>query len=126
MKEEVKENAIPEVSSPEFVTFVGWYMSMGEVQQIVGKEGLIIKIGEVTKVKNGVVFYRLDGETSDRKCSEKFIDKVRDFGTSIYGVFYSIVDKNELIDTIIEKLEERVLGCLQAKASLICEMENRR
>ena len=123
MSEEVKES---ETGFPEFVTFVGWYMPMGEVQQTVGKEGLIVKLGEVTKVKNGVIFYRLDGETGERKCSEKFIDKVRDFGTSIYGVFYSKIDKNNAIDAIIEKLEERVLGCMQAKASLICEMENRR
>lgn len=124
---EVKEVVeVVEVGSPEFVTFVGWYMSMGEVQQTVGKDGLIIKTGEVTKVKNGIVFYILEGETGERKCSEKFIDKVRDFGTSIYGVFYSTIDKNIAIDAIIEKLEERVLGCMQAKASLICEMEDRK
>lgn len=121
MAEEIKEVPVGETGSPEFVTFVGWYMPMGEVQQTVGKEGLIIKTGEVTKVKNGVVFYILEGETGERKCSEKFIDVIRDFGTSIYGVFYSVINKADAIDAIIEKLEERVVSAYQAKSQLILQ-----
>lgn len=117
---------VENLNTLEDVTFIGWYMPMGEVQQTVGKSGLYIKNGKVTKIKNGLIFYKLEDETGERKCSDKYLDKVRDFGTSIYGVFTSEVSKNEIIDSIIEKLEERVLGCLQAKASLICEMEDRR
>ncbi len=121
MAKEIKEVPVGETGNPEFVTFVGWYMPMGEVQQTVGKEGLIIKTGEVTKVKNGVVFYILEGETGERKCSEKFIDVIRDFGTSIYGVFYSVINKADAIDAIIEKLEERVVSAYQAKSQLILQ-----
>lgn len=111
------------------IVFAAWYMQMGEIQLAPGKDGLRIVSGEITKVKNGLIFYKLEDETGERKCSISAIGAMRDFGTSIYGIFNGSVDeinKNVIIDSVIEVLEKRVLGAMQAKSSLICLMENRR
>lgn len=107
----------------EKIQFVSFYMNLGDIQATTGKDGFFFKDGEVTKLVPGYLLYKVDGETGERKCNLKFVNKFRDFGTSIYGVFKTdTMSKKEYLENIIEKLEERVLETYKAKAVLIIEL----
>lgn len=107
------------------IQFVSFYMNLGDIQATTGKEGFSFKEGEVTKLVPGYLLYKVDGETGERKCNLKFVNKFRDFGTSVYGVFeIGTMSKKEYIENIIEKMEERVLETYKAKAALIIELNN--
>lgn len=106
------------------IQFVSYYMKLGDIQATTGKDGFVFKEAEVTKAKHGYLFYIVDGETGERKCNLKFVDKFRDFGTSVYGVFKpGVMERKDYIEAIIEKLEERVLETYKAKAGLISELD---
>lgn len=111
----------------EDLEFVAFYMPLGDIQLTSGKgldNGVIIKNAEPTKMKNGLCFYNIDGEIGERKFKLDNLNKFRDFGTSIYGVFNkNFCTRNEYIQLIIEKLEERVLETYKAKSVLLLELE---
>ena len=99
--------------------FAAYYMSMGDIQVVGNKDGLVMKDAIITKEKNSLVFFNVSGEDGERKISRAALNKMRDFGTSIYGLFEKELTKNEICDLIIEKLEERVLETYRVKGALI-------
>lgn len=98
---------IKEFKEGDNLQFVSFYMECGDIQKTPDKEGLIVKMAEVTKTKNGLVFYRVAGESGERKCSISAMDKFRDFGTSVYGLFTKISDQ-EILEGLVSKLDERI------------------
>ena len=89
--------------------FASYYMECGEIQRAPGKDGLIVKMAKVNKIVNGILFYTIAGETGERKCKLSLINEFRDFGTSIYGLFTDISDKDILLG-IVRKLNERIFA----------------
>ena len=105
------------------IEFVSYYSKLGDIQVTNGKDGLSFKTGEVTKLVPGYILYRVEGEAGERKCNIKFANVFRDFGTSIYGIFnVGFMEQKDYIETIIEKLEQRVLETYKSKSDLIIEL----
>lgn len=99
------------------LVFAAYYMECGNIQKTDGKDGLIIKTVEVTNYKNGLIFYRVDGEMGERKSNIKFLNQFRDFGTSIYGIFEQI-SGDEAIDGIVQKMNDRIDETTKAMSAL--------
>lgn len=102
--------------------FVAWYMELGELQRVGEKAGFKYLDAVQTKEKNGLVFYKVDGETGERKSSLATLNTVRDFGTSVYGVFDNDISMLDSLNLILEKLEQRVVDTNKAKKEIIKEM----
>lgn len=112
-----------EIEIDNKLTFVAYYMKCGDIQRAANKSGLIINEAKVTKIKNGLIFYIIDGETGERKCKPEALNIFRDFGTSIYGIFEpNKMEQKEYLEAIIEKLEERVLEANASKKFLLKEL----
>jgi len=118
MKDEVKvEN--------KKLKFIAWYMELGELQRVGEKVGFKYLDAVRTKEKNGLVFYKVDGETGERKTSEATINTVRDFGTSVYGVFDNDISMVDALELILEKLEQRILATQKVKNQVLKQIENK-
>lgn len=103
--------------------FVAYYMKCGDIQGVANKSGLITNEAKITNIKNGLIFYIIDGETGERKCKSEALNTFRDFGTSIYGIFEpNKMNQKEYLEAIIEKLEERVLEANASKKFLLKEL----
>lgn len=89
--------------------FVAYYVDFGNLPKVGEKAGLVLKEVEVTKEKNGLVFFKAEGETGERKISKNEMNKIRDFGNSLYGVFENNISKKEALDLIYDKLASRIL-----------------
>jgi hypothetical protein len=90
------------------LTFAAYYMACGDIQQTAGKDGLVIKKGNITKLKNGLVFYKIEGETGERKVKTLTLNLMRDFGTSIYGIYIEEKTEQEFKILIKNKLVKRL------------------
>lgn len=100
------------------LTFAAYYMACGDIQQTAGKDGLVIKKGNITKLKNGLVFYKIDGETGERKANINALNTMRDFGTSIYGIYDEEKTEQEVKILIKNKLAKRLEQSQLVLASL--------
>ena len=99
--------------------FVAYYMPLGDIQRVGNKDGLILKDAQIIREKNNLLFYNIDGELGERKISLAAVNVMRDFGTSVYGLFNYEISKKEALELIIEKLEERVLETYKVKGNII-------
>ena len=79
--------------------------------------------GEVTKMKNGLIFFVLEGESGERKSSEDKLNIFRDYGTSIYGVFNEELTKGDALNGIIKTLEARILQTRDTINKLVQQFE---
>ena len=104
----MKEDANVQTENKK-LKFVAWYMELGELQRVGEKAGFKFLDAIQTKEKNGLVFYKVDGETGERKTSQVTLNMVRDFGTSVYGVFDEDISMVDALTLIYEKLEQRIL-----------------
>lgn len=102
--------------------FVAWYMELGELQRVGEKAGFKFLDAIQTKEKNGLVFYKVDGETGERKNSQATLNMVRDFGTSVYGVFNNDISMKDALELIMEKLEQRILDTQKVKQAVINQL----
>lgn len=102
--------------------FVAWYMELGDLQRVGEKAGFRFLDAVQTKVKNGLVFYKVEGETGERKTSEATLNMVRDFGTSIYGVFNDDISMVKALEEIHEKLEQRIVDTNKVKKAVVAQM----
>lgn len=102
--------------------FIAWYMELGELQKVGEKAGFKYLDAVQTKEKNGLVFYKVDGETGERKTSEATLNTVRDFGTSVYGVFNNDISMKDALELIMEKLEQRILDTQKVKQAVINQL----
>ena len=88
--------------------FVSYYTKMGSIKGSDDKLGLVIKDTQTTKEFQSLLYFKLDDENFERKISKKDLNKIRDFGTSVYGLFEVEENENSEIfkkDTIIKILE---------------------
>lgn len=103
--------------------FVAWYMELGELQKVGEKAGFKFLDAVQTKEKNGLVFYKVDGETGERKNSQATLNMVRDFGTSVYGVFDEDISMIDALNLIYEKLEQRIVDTNKVKKEIVKQMD---
>lgn len=105
------------------IYFYGNYDLLGEIQATKISEEIVMTSGEVTKMKNGLVFFVLDGEAGERKSSEDKLNIFRDYGTSIYGVFDKELTKGDALNGIIKTLESRILQTRDTINKLVQQFE---
>ena len=89
------------------------------------KEKLEIKVARLVDIKKDKIFYKVDGEDSTRILVGTALNVMRDFGSSIVGVFNDGQEEEDYINMIIEKLEQRVLEIYRVKSELILEIGKR-
>jgi hypothetical protein len=105
------------------IYFYGNYDSLGEIQTTKITEEIVITVGEITRVKNGAVFFILEGEAGERKNSEEKLNIFRDYGTSVYGVFDKELTKGDALNGIIKTLEARILQTKDTINKLVQQFE---
>ena len=88
-------------------------------------EKLEIKVARLVDIKKDKIFYKVDGEDSTRILVGTALNVMRDFGSSIVGVFNDGQEEEDYINMIIEKLEQRVLEIYRVKSELILEIGKR-
>ena len=103
--------------------FVAWYMELGELQKVGEKAGFKFLDAVQTKEKNGLVFYKVEGESGERKNSQATLNMVRDFGTSVYGVFDEDISMKDALNLIYEKLEQRIVDTNKVKKEIAKQMD---
>ena len=91
------------------IYFYANYDKLGSIQTTKISDEVICIQGEVSKVKNGLVFFTLENETGERKVTITKLNEFRDFGTSVYGVFDHELNKKEVLESIIEVIEHRIV-----------------
>ena len=89
------------------------------------KEKLEIKVARVVDIKKDKIFYKVDCEDSTRILVGSALNIMRDFGSSIVGIFNDGQEEEDYINMIIEKLEQRVLEIYRVKSDLILEIGKR-
>ena len=89
------------------------------------KEKLEIKVARVVDIKKDKIFYKVDCEDSTRILVGTALNVMRDFGSSIVGIFNDGQKEEDYITMIIEKLEQRVLEIYRVKSELILEIGKR-
>ena len=89
------------------------------------KEKLELKVAQLVDIKKDKIFYKVDGEDSTRILVGSALNIMRDFGSSIVGVFNDGQKEEDYIGMIIEKLEQRVLEIYKVKSELILEIGKR-
>ena len=105
------------------IYFYGNYDALGEIQTTKISEEIIMCVGKVTRIKNGIVFFILDGEAGERKSSEKKLNIFRDYGTSVYGVFDHGLTKGDALNGLIKTLESRILQTKDTINKLVQQFE---
>lgn len=90
------------------IYFYANYDKLGSIQTTKISDEVVESCGEVTRVKNGLIFFNLENETGERKISAEQLNVFRDFGTSIYAVCDISFDKHIMLNKIIEVLETRI------------------
>ena len=90
------------------MTFVAYYVDFGDLPKVGEKAGFVCREAVVTKEKNGIVFFKVDGETGERKIKQTELNRIRDFGNSLYGVFEKDLILEEALDLIYISLTSRV------------------
>ena len=105
------------------VYFYGNYDALGEIQTTKISEEVVMTAGAVTKVKNGLIFFVLDGETGERKVAEDKLNIFRDYGTSVYGIFEEELTKGAVLNSIIKVLEARILQTRDTVNKLVQQFE---
>lgn len=118
----MKEETINQTENKK-LKFVAWYMELGELQRVGEKAGFKFLDAIQTKEKNGLVFYKVDGETGERKTSQSALNMVRDFGTSVYGVFDEDISMVDALTLIYEKLEQRIVDTNKVKKEIAKQID---
>ena len=90
------------------IYFYANYDLLGEIQSTKVSDEVVCAQGEVTKVKNGLIFYTLENETGERKVTVTKLNEFRDFGTSVYGVFDTQLEIHDVLNKIIAVIETRI------------------
>ena len=104
------------------IYFYGNYDILGDIQTTKISEEILMVSGVVTKMKNGLVFFNLYGETGERKISEDKLNIFRDYGTSVYGVFTKKLSKDEVLNRIIKTLENRIIQTHETINKLVLQI----
>lgn len=104
------------------IYFYANYDKLGELQTSKISEEVVCIQGEVSKVKNGLVFFTLENETGERKVTITKLNEFRDFGTSVYGVFDHELNKKEVLESIIEVIEHRIVESNNTITKLIGQL----
>ena len=105
------------------IYFYANYDKLGELQTSKISEEVVCIQGEVSKVKNGLVFFTLENETGERKVAITKLNEFRDFGTSVYGVFDHELNKKEVLESIIEVIKHRIVESHNTITKLIGQFE---
>lgn len=106
------------------MVFIAYYSDMGDLQKVGEKAGLINKLAEVTKEKNGLVFFKVENEEGERKIKQTEINKIRDFGTSLYGLFDTKLSDKEALELISKRLAERISETNNILTKVLQEVNN--